>query len=144
MISAGADRPKFPPIIRWMIWGSLFVAVGIYLVVVNVAATDHPGKPDPELANILYVMGGISVFMSVGIRFVVKRVRTVDGKPKIPTWIDQGFIIALALGESSAIFGLILALQGHEAGTYLPLFGMSAVALALNAPPLFFPKPESA
>lgn len=117
------------------------MAVFVYLVVIQIAGFENPEERDPDLVNILYVMGGISVFISMGIKFVVKRVRTPEGKPKVPTWIDQGFIIALALAESSAIFGLILAFQGNPPAIYLPLFGMAVIALGLNAPALFFPKP---
>lgn len=144
MMQGGTARPGFPPVFRWLIWGSLLMAVGVYLVVVQVSGVAQAEERDPDLVNILYVMGGISVFISMGIKFVVKRVRTPEGKPKVPTWIDQGYIMALALAESSAIFGLILAFQGNPPATYLPLFGMAVVALGLNAPALFFPKVESA
>ena len=129
---------------RWIVWGAMFASLFVYLFVIQFAGTDSKGEePDRTLAYTFVGFGLLSAAISVGISFVVKRLRTPEGKPKTPSWIDSAFIVALAMGETPAIFGLVLALTGHAKETYLPLFLVAMVVFVLIAPIRFFPKEKS-
>ena len=141
---AGTGIQRLPALMLWIIWGALFVSTFIYLVVLGFSGNEpREEASEDSLATILYVVGFTNFAIGQGLKFLVRRVKTPEGKPKIPAWIDQAFIAAIALSESSAIFGLILAFQGEPMSAYLPLFVITWVGLLLLAPALFYPKEET-
>jgi len=135
---------KFPPTVRWILWFALLNAVGIYLIVLQfLVSTDAIAPIDPIIRTALMGAGFAGAVISMAIRQIVKnQTRSVNGALVPPAWIDQAFIIALALAETPAIFGLILGLQGSPFKDYLPLFVISFAAFILSAPAFFYPGRE--
>lgn len=133
---------RFPPLTRWVLWFALSSAIVVYLVVLKVSgSTPSPVESEEggvPLAMILTIAGFVLGVVSQGIKILANRVQTENGKPKVPFWIDQAFVIALAMGEAPAILGLVLAFQGAPAKEYLPLFGIAIVGMILLAPKFFY------
>jgi len=136
--------PKLPPVSRWIIWFALFNAVGIYLIVLHFLLNAEASAPgDPIIKTVLMGMGFGGAVISMAIRQIVKsRTKSVNGTLVAPAWIDQAFIVALALAESPAISGFVLGLLGSPFKDYLPLFVISAAAFLLCAPAFFYPRSE--
>lgn len=135
---------KFPPALRWILWFALLNGVAIYLIVLNFfLGGEETDSPEPLVKNVLMGAGFAGAVISMAIRQIVKnQTRSVNGALVPPVWIDQAFIVALALAEAPAIFGLILGLQGSPFKDYLPLFVISFAAFILSAPAFFYPGRE--
>ncbi|MDP4848839.1 MAG: hypothetical protein NWQ95_00665, partial [Verrucomicrobiales bacterium] len=105
---------KFPPAVRWIVWFALLNAIGIYLVLLQFLVSAESIAPlEPLVKNVLMGAGFAGAVISMAIRQIAKnQTRSVNGALVPPAWIDQAFIVALALAETPAIFGLILGLQG--------------------------------
>jgi hypothetical protein len=124
---------------RWVLWGALASAIGIYLFVLQVAGSDSAEGGDPgSLKNIFYLIGILLFGGGQVVKYFVNHLRTPEGRPKVPPWIDQGFLVSLAITEAVAILGLVLGFMGAAPGEYLPLFVLSAVGMILLAPKFFF------
>jgi F0F1-type ATP synthase membrane subunit c/vacuolar-type H+-ATPase subunit K len=140
-----------PVLTRWIFWFALFSSIGVYFFILQGSdllenPSPDPGGPDPGGGNLqkaFLLIGLVLMALSLGVKHFVTHLVTADGKRRVPEWIFPAYIAALALGETPAILGLVLGFQGEELKGYLPLFVMAAITLALNAPPLFFPKEDS-
>ncbi|MDF1861340.1 MAG: hypothetical protein P1U87_14075 [Verrucomicrobiales bacterium] len=131
--------PTFPPLMRWVLWGALASAIGIYLFVLQVAGSDSSSGGDTAgLKNIFYLIGILLFGGGQVIKYFANHLRTPEGKPKLPPWIDQAFLVSLAITEAVAILGLVLGFMGAAPKEYLPLFVLSAVGMILLAPRFFF------
>ena len=135
---------KFPPAFRWIVWFALLNAIGIYLVILQfLVSTESIAPLEPLVKNVLMGAGFAGAVISMAIRQIVKnQTRSVKGALVPPAWIDQAFLVALALAETPAIFGLILGLQGSPFKDCLPLFVISFAAFILSAPAFFYPGRE--
>jgi hypothetical protein len=132
---------KFPPAFRWIVWFALLNAIGIYLVILQFLVSTE--SIEPLVKNVLMGAGFAGAVISMAIRQIVKnQTRSVNGALVPPAWIDQAFLVALALAETPAIYGLILGLQGSPFKDYLPLFVISFAAFILSAPAFFYPGRE--
>lgn len=141
---SSSPSPKIPPAARWIIWFALLNAVGLYLLILNFFLSGGVMEPlDPLVKNVLMGAGFAGAVVSMAIRQIVKnQTRSVNGSLVPPAWIDQAFIVTLALAETPALFGFILGLQGSPFKDYLPLFVISVAAFILSAPAFFYPGRE--
>ena len=88
--------------VKWLIWFALMSAVVTYFAVLQVV--DSGEANSGELKNPLYVAGLLSAIASLGAKHFVRSRSVKEGR--VVPFADQAFIVALALAESSAIFGL--------------------------------------
>ena len=135
-----------PPVVYWTVWGSLFLSALLYLGILELGLLGDSEEPAPEeasdrtLAVALGLAGLFCGVVSVGVGYVVKNFRDAEGRKKTPAWSFTAFIIAVALAETPAVFGLVLGLVGHGSGDYLPLFVVAVLALLLNRPGVYLPR----
>ena len=127
---------RLPAMVKWSIWFALMSAVVIYFVILQVV--DSGEANSGELKNPLYVAGLLSAIASLGAKHFVRSRSVKEGR--VVPFADQAFIVALALAESSAIFGLVLGFQGAPMSDYLPLFAVSLVTFLMVNPRTFFPE----
>ena len=119
--------------VKWLIWFALMSAVVTYFVILQVV--DSGEANSGELKNPLYVAGLLSAIASLGAKHFVRSRSVKEGR--VVPFADQAFIVALALAESSAIFGLVLGFQGAQMSDYLPLFAVSLVTFLMVNPRTF-------
>ena len=119
--------------VKWSIWFALMSAVVTYFVILQVV--DSGEANSGELKNPLYVAGLLSAIASLGAKHFVRSRSVKEGR--VVPFADQAFIVALALAESSAIFGLVLGFQGAPMSDYLPLFAVSLVTFLMVNPRTF-------
>ena len=124
---------QLPAMVKWLIWFALMSAVVTYFVVLQVV--DSGEANSGELKNPLYVAGLLSAIASLGAKHFVRSRSVKEGR--VVPFADQAFIVALALAESSAIFGLVLGFQGAPMSDYLPLFAVSLVTFLMVNPRTF-------
>ena len=127
---------QLPAMLKWSIWFALMSAVVTYFVILQVV--DSGEANSGELKNPLYVAGLLSAIASLGAKHFVRSRSVKEGR--VVPFADQAFIVALALAESSAIFGLVLGFQGAPMSDYLPLFAVSLVTFLMVNPRTFFPE----
>jgi drug/metabolite transporter (DMT)-like permease len=99
--------------IMLVLWFAMLSAVGLYFVV---AQFTQPPEVDSAQNNILTItLLGLGVFM-VAISFVIKRRFLAQSVERQEIGLVQtGHIVALAMCETSAIFGLVdLFVTGHR------------------------------
>lgn len=134
-----ASVPRFPPLMRWIVWAALTASLGVYLVVLRVVDRSEPSEsPGELLRNVLYLIGLAQFGLGQGIKYLANHLRTPEGEPKRPDWIDGGFIAALAVTEAVGIFGLVLAFMGGSPKEFLPLFVLSFVGMLLLNPKSYY------
>ncbi len=124
---------QLPAMVKWLIWFALMSAVVTYFAVLQVV--DSGEANSGELKNPLYVAGLLSAIASLGAKHFVRSRSVKEGR--VVPFADQAFIVALALAESSAIFGLVLGFQGAPMSDYLPLFAVSLVTFLMVNPRTF-------
>lgn len=124
---------QLPAMVKWSIWFALMSAVVTYFVILQVV--DSGEANSGELKNPLYVAGLLSAIASLGAKHFVRSRSVKEGR--VVPFADQAFIVALALAESSAIFGLVLGFQGAPMSDYLPLFAVSLVTFLMVNPRTF-------
>lgn len=124
---------QLPAMVKWSIWFALMSAVVTYFVILQVV--DSGEANSGELKNPLYVAGLLSAIASLGAKHFVRSRSVKEGR--VVPFADQAFIVALALAESSAIFGLVLGFQGAQMSDYLPLFAVSLVTFLMVNPRTF-------
>ena len=127
---------QLPAMVKWLIWFALMSAVVTYFAVLQVV--DSGEANSGELKTPLYVAGLLSAIASLGAKHFVRSRSVKEGR--VVPFADQAFIVALALAESSAIFGLVLGFQGAPMSDYLPLFAVSLVTFLMVNPRTFFPE----
>lgn len=140
-----------PPQVRWVMWAAMTGSIFLYFILVRfgfIAAPD-PGTVEKPVSDggvsrpvILTAIGLVNAVASMAIRIVVKSVRDQQGRRVTPAWIFPAFVVALALAESSAVFGFILGLQGEDPKSMMLLFGIALVAMLANNPASFFAKAD--
>lgn len=137
-----------PPLVRWVMWAALTGSIFFYFALLRLGIVTAP-EPEVEqpssdgglsLAMILTAIGLMNAVASMAIRMVVKNVRDQQGRRVTPKWIFPAFVVALALGESPAVFGFVLGLQGGDPKAMMLLFGVSLLAMLANNPASFFAK----
>ena len=121
-----------------VLWAALTGSIVLYFVIMQVTSPQNQNGDAGSLKTVLYILSGILFLAGQGIRYLVNHMKDGSGNPKVPEWIDTAFIVALALTEAVAIFGLVLGFGGSNMQEYLPLFVISAVGMLLLFPTSFF------
>ena len=128
-----------PKITWWIIWGALLNAVIVYVVVLQVSPPEP--REDDEwlmLRNILLGVAIVSIVISFGVRlFITTRLAGKD-EPAALQKAFASYIVSLALSESAAVFGMVIAFLGAPLAEYLAFFVIGGLAL-IAQPPTFLP-----
>lgn len=135
--------------VLWTIWGAMFVSLGIYIVVANIAGDKIKTQELPPdvfvmLRNILYVIALIELAI---IPFIKKITLKSIKSPQNPSQNIPGtsnhpatakyatvMIISLAIAESIAIYGLVLFFLGKDSQSLYLLTAISAMAMLIHRP----------
>jgi F0F1-type ATP synthase membrane subunit c/vacuolar-type H+-ATPase subunit K len=115
-----------------IIWAMFLFSVGVYAVVGYLAAdVGERGAGAPEWVLPLFVVVAV---VAVLVSIVVKRAyaRRAEAERR-PEHAQTGLIIAVALCESAALFGLVGLFVTGDAYSYV-LFAVGAVGLLLHFP----------
>lgn len=130
---------KFPSTVRWILWAALSGSVVMYLIIVPLIAPEEGREAElPAPREAFYLIGIVFFGVAQGVRILANRIRTPEGRAKVPAWIDVAFIVALAQTEAVAIFGLFLGIFGVPLLGCLPLFGIAGLGMLLLNPHSFF------
>ncbi len=132
--------PPLPRITWWLIWGALLNAVIVYAVVLQVSPPEPAGDENSwlMLRNILLGVAIVAVVASFGIRlFVTTRIADKNDPGGVQKMFAS-YIVSLALSESAAIFGLVIAFMGAPLSEYLAFFVIGGLGL-IAQPPTFLP-----
>lgn len=143
------DQSPTPPVVQvpritwWIIWLALTASVVMYFVVLKVS----PTEPDAEgswrsLHTSLMVIAAVTIVASFAIRFIGTRQLIESEGAKKRSLAFGTYIVSLALAESVAIFGLVLAFMGAPFSEYIAFFVIGGVAL-LAQPPTFLPAEQN-
>lgn len=131
------------PRVRWAVWAAMLSSIGVYAGILFAGFVETPGPDSAETLRLpLSIAGFVLAVTGVGIRMVVRNARDASGRRSLPPWADPAFFAALALSESSAIFGLVLGFLGADWRTSLPLLAVGALAMLSNHPAAFFARHE--
>jgi len=123
----------------WILFFALMSTVVVYVVVgLLVTAERPPPEMDPEQAELFTMifmgMGLVSTALSFFLPRLVARPSPGSSADPAAAWLT-GKILSWALGESIAIYGLVLVMitpDGTEA--LYAMAGWSLVVMALHAP----------
>jgi len=126
---------KAQKIVHWVIWGSLTMAVIIYVVLLQLSGTEvDPEASEGNLLSILLVVSGGCVTVSFAIRFLVTKKLAAKAERKFSMIALPTYIVSLALAESVAVYGLLMGTQGVPMKEYMLFFAVSFFALLLQPP----------
>ncbi len=113
-----------------IIWAALFASIGMYYVVCRTLLQPAKVDPDAPLAVPLLVL---AILMVLSSRYFATRLGTRGGRVRTPAKVQAGYILALMMSESIALYGVvILTTSGWE--HYWVFFAISVVAFILNFP----------
>jgi len=87
----------------------------------QVAGPETQDDDAGSLKTIFYALGFVLFLAGQGTSHLVNHMKDTAGNPKAPAWIDTTFIVALALTEAIAVFGLVLGFGGTTIQNSLPL-----------------------
>jgi hypothetical protein len=117
-----------------ILWFALFLSTLIYLYVLNV--TTVQGEPNWErlwtgLSIVAVAVGAASLFAP---RFLVKRRPTKPNGGSSENRYMTSFILAIALAEAVAIYGLVLGFRGAPLNVVLPFFVGAWILMLIRFP----------
>jgi len=135
--------PALPKITWWIIWGALINAVIVYAVILQVSPPEQSEDKDwLMLRNVLLGTAIVAVVASFGIRLFVTTRLADKNDPGNVQKMFASYIVSLALSESAAIFGLVIAFLGAPLSDYLAFFVIGGLSL-IAQPPTFLPPPRT-
>jgi hypothetical protein len=116
---------------------ALLAAVGVYAVVIELLARGvsrqpmtYPLRHQPTFAYFLF---GVGVLILVAAA-VVRRTMLARKGANVAERIQGGSIVALALAETPAVFGILVFVTTGQRGAAYALFLLSLAGLALYFP----------
>lgn len=125
-----------------IVWATMLVALGMYIVVLNVTA---PGRKliTPAALPLQYgivACGIATALIVVYLRFVrmaglTDAIEPVDPKA-VATRMRTTYIVSFVFAEATGLFGFVLAFMNGEQSFYESLFGLGAVLLIVCYPRL--------
>jgi len=136
--------------IIWIIWGAMFVSLGIYIIAAHIIADQIKMQslaPDvfSLLRNVLYVIVLVELALIPFIKKLslksplklsqasIQQIPGAGNHPAVGKYASV-VIISLAIAESIAVYGLLLFILGKDShGLYL-LIAISAMAMILYRP----------
>src|SRR5438270_2782162 len=127
--------PTFPPralqTLR-ILWGTLTFSTVLLLVVLQYAQRPKV-TPNPMLPPMLAV-AALGVFV-VGIVLPRHQLRLAQRRGHVPLALyNTAFLLGMALTESVALFGFVLAFQSFAPMIYLPFFVVAWIGFILRFP----------
>ena len=131
---AGADARLR---VMLILWGSFLMTIVMFFVVALLARPERGAEADagdiPPLLYALAALGLSLVIASFAVKGAFYRRATEQGQP---AQLQTGFILALALCESAALFGLVgLFVTGND-------YAYALIALGALGEALHFPRRE--
>lgn len=141
--------------VAWLIWGSMLLSLGVYVVVAHVLADSMAGRTaeasGQSTADLLrYPLIGAAVVIFIVTHYVrklmlkkaaEKKTRPLDAEassqmdPIMARYLPV-VVVSGALSEAVGIFGLVLFLVGADFNTLYVFIAASAAALYTNRPRL--------
>lgn len=121
-----------------ILWAALLGSTLIYVAVLELAA--EIGEPRWEFLLLPLSVAGLAAAGAslLGPRIMLRRRRSGRGSEEAADDASGGYlvalIIALALAESVAIFGLVLGLQGAPPRIVMPFFAVAWVLMLIRFP----------
>jgi O-antigen/teichoic acid export membrane protein len=116
--------------IQLIIWIALIFAVVIFFVMTKVIGTPPSAHDNPVLVWILMVLGALIIALS----FLMKRRFMAQAvEQQSPATLQTALIIALALCESTALFGMVVFFATGSRYYYL-FFIASVLGMLLHRP----------
>ncbi|HEX8495104.1 MAG TPA: hypothetical protein VF658_19850 [Pyrinomonadaceae bacterium] len=114
-----------------ILWGAMFFNIGIFFLLAQVAVADPSALPENStLAAAL--MGGGAVLALLSSIFRQKLVTRAIEQQR-PESVHSAYIVAFAICEVAALFGLLLRFTTNERYYYL-LFVIAAIGFLINVP----------
>ena len=114
-----------------ILWGAFLMSLGVYALVAYVVPPMETGGGDDSPLFWIFAALGVS---TVAISFVLKSKLLAQAADKQrPDLVQSGLVIALALCETAAIFGLLSYFITRERYSYL-LFIVAALGMLLHMP----------
>lgn len=146
--------------VRRILWGALFASTFMYLAVVVTLPSEATEPPDPTFAMILAVLGlgsaTLGFFLPEIVRkqtFATLRFETTEAerfgdvpagtkffadparaRATAQSGLQTPFILRMALFESIALYGLVLAFLRHPPFVYAGFFVLTWALMALQFP----------
>jgi F0F1-type ATP synthase membrane subunit c/vacuolar-type H+-ATPase subunit K len=117
------ETPEKAHRVTVILWGAMFAALGLYYLVITTVQPDHP---DLDLPLIKPLLGAAVLCVTAAL---VLRRRMND----TPARIRAGYIVAFALCEAAALFGVITHFTTAWPNAWI-FFVIAAVGFALNFP----------
>ncbi len=117
-----------------VLWAALFTSTLIYLVVLELVEVQAGASWETlvyPLAFIAAATGGASLLLP---RFMYKQSQSGDSASQKQSRYITTLILALALAESIAIFGLVLGFLGAPATVVVPFFAVAWVLMIIRFP----------
>lgn len=117
-----------------ILWVALFTSTLIYLVVLELVEVQTGASWETlvyPLAFIAVTTGGASLLLP---RFMCKQSQSGDSASQTQSRYITTLILALALAESIAIFGLVLGFLGAPATVVVPFFALCWCLMVMQFP----------
>jgi hypothetical protein len=131
----GDLRPRYRA--ARIVGSALLVAVGVYAVIVELLARGvsrslmtYPLRHQPTFAYFLFAVGVLILAAAA----VVRRAMLRGGGATVGERIQGGSIVALALAETPAVFGILVFVTTGQRGAAYALFVLSLAGLAIYFP----------
>jgi F0F1-type ATP synthase membrane subunit c/vacuolar-type H+-ATPase subunit K len=114
-----------------ILWGAMFFNIGIFFLLSRLAVADPSALPENRTLAVALMAGG-TLLALLSIIFRGKMVARAVEQQR-PQSVHTAYIVAFAICESAALFGLLLRFATNERYYYL-LFAIAAVGFLANMP----------
>jgi len=115
-----------------MIWAALVFSVALYIALPQLTEVEvDPEGGWRDLKLPLTAVGLLTVFASFAVRFFITPKLIGEGREQ---QAFASYVVSLALAESAAIFGLVLAMIGAPFREALLLFAIGFLGLLVQTP----------
>ena len=131
---AGANMEAQLRLLR-ILWAAFLTTIGLYVLVTLIALPGAGAQERAERDNPALLLGlGAVALTTVALSFVLKKKMYGEAAGRRdPARFQTGFIIALALAESAALFGVVALFVTLNSYAYLFLV-LGGAAIALHFP----------
>jgi F0F1-type ATP synthase membrane subunit c/vacuolar-type H+-ATPase subunit K len=129
------QRETLPPqVLRTMriLWAAIFGStLALIAVLQQVHVTAQPANPMMPIVFAIVALGCIGV----GVMLPLTTLRAARAQNRLrPAMYQTAAILGLALTESVALFGFVLAFLGFSPASYMPFFGVAWIIFVLRFP----------
>ena len=120
---------KGPLLTARILWGALFASTLIYLLVLELVTLDA----GTDWQALLYPLGFAAAATAIGSLFAPRLLKGQSPNKKEGSYLTA-LILALALAESVAIFGLVLGFLGAPVTVVVPFFALCWLLMLVQFP----------